>query len=190
MINIDISISLLFGKYCSGNSYIFDETILNPAIQKAAERETQAAKDTQVSLNLAQQDGSLDEHVSQDRDSAGTSQFTSAPDVIPMEIDMTDLNAQPSPSSSATAPAAPRSRGSKRGFDDYDDDNMEDDHDSADDEHESQQGRGFTSSLSTRYSIAQRESYYNMLEYMNNDVWTPIGLMSTGNNHTEPEKEL
>lgn len=52
------------------------------------------------------------------------------------------------------------------------------------------QNHGFTPTLSPRHSIAQREAYYKMLDYLDNDIWTPIGLISTGDNHTELDKEL
>jgi hypothetical protein len=79
----------------------------------------------------------------------------------------------------------------KRDFDDF----MDDDDDAVGDGSSPQTNgrnddREFTTSLSMRHSIAQREAYYNMLEYMDNDIWTPIGLISTGHNHTEPEREL
>ena len=84
-----------------------------------------------------------------------------------------------------------QARTSKRAYDEYVDDNdVGDDNDTQEAGDSQSTERSMSTGLSTRHSLAQREAYYNMLEYMDNDVWTPIGLMSTGNNHTKPDKEL
>lgn len=87
--------------------------------------------------------------------------------------------------------AESQARTSKRAYDEHVDDNgVEDDNDTQEAGDSQSTERSMTTGLSTRHSLAQREAYYNMLQYMDNDEWTPIGLMSTGNNHTKPDKEL
>ena len=56
---------------------------------------------------------------------------------------------------------------------------------------ESQQtDRSFVSTISMRHSLTRREAYYQMLENADGDGWTGISLISTGGNHTVPDKEL
>ncbi|KAL2206934.1 hypothetical protein CC79DRAFT_1398789 [Sarocladium strictum] len=177
-----LSISSLFGGQCSGKTFLFDENILKVADLEAEEKELRAA--TQNTQNSASTYAFSDPAF----DVASSPQVSNRDATTPMEID------GQGPRSAAierTIDSDGLPSKSKRDFDDF----MDNDDDDAGIEpspqiDERNDDREFTTSLSMRHSIAQREAYYNMLEYMDNDIWTPIGLISTGHNHTEPEREL
>lgn len=181
-----LSISSLFGEYCSGDSFSFDETVLKPVDLEAEEKELQeATQATQASLAISEHNSKPGRQAGDDHDiEAGKMRFSSD-----MEVDGKGHDVA-STDSLATSDEQPV-QCFKRGYGDYisDDDAMDDGNDEYYDDKQ-HNGREFTSSLSMRHSVTQREAYYNMLEYMNNDIWTPIGLISTGHNHTKPDKEL
>lgn len=180
---LGLSISSLFGRFCSGRTFSFDETVMKPMVTRLSEQEVEAetqktddSVEVHKNLNLAAEGAP---NVSQKNTALGKTESgddeamnTSAGAASTRETDLRTSDV------------------SKRAYDDYVDD--EDMHHDASQEAEDSQSteRSMTTGLSTRHTVAQREAYYRMLEYMDNDEGTPIGLMSTGDNHTDTEREL
>ncbi|KAK0386752.1 hypothetical protein NLU13_6588 [Sarocladium strictum] len=180
-----ISISQLFGKYCSGQHFSFDETVLKPADLEAEEKELQeATQATNASVITSESDIILKHPVTADEDELLSDIGLAR--LMEVDEDFRDHLAAGSQLQQGHSPV----KGSKRTLNNYvQDDGVLKAHE-GDQEIGPKQNHGFTTTLSPRHSIAQREAYYKMLDYLDNDIWTPIGLISTGDNHTEPDKEL
>ena len=76
----------------------------------------------------------------------------------------------------------------KRSLKSFQQDGGEDD----DEDEDGSQGSAtsWTSTLSARHSLTRREAYRRTLEGIINEDTTPVQLISTGSNHSVPEKEL
>lgn len=193
------SIASLFGRYCSGTIFSYDDVLmqldeLEEQFQGSPRRDTQksAGTDSRASDDSPQFLSLL--------------QDTYIPPTMQPEADVIVIDSSQS-TSEVLIPGTISEDGSipvvtKRSYDEYisssevpDEDVQELSHDREQlyeqDLGDSQQSnRSFTSTLSERHSLAQREAYYNMLDYMKGDVWTPLGLLSTDDNHTFWDKEL
>lgn len=157
---IEVSISSLFGRYCSGKTFAHD-ILLEQFRPTASDEESQQAlrssqpveselsfvEETRLQENFAGSKRTFDEYTSQNADRAD--------DHEPRTPTRDDKGA-----------------GEEQGGESQ------------------QTEASFTSTLSVRHSDVRHEAYHRILNGADHEDWPGISLLSTNDNHSTVEKEL
>ncbi|KEY66777.1 hypothetical protein S7711_07558 [Stachybotrys chartarum IBT 7711] len=188
----DLSIRTLFGPYCSGDSFAHDLRLNALAGILRREDEPSQARETQLTCSNLDADPSSSPPLLQPAmpcDSA----VPPAPSTNPRAADG-QIGDLPAGAASARYPTRrgcvmADSEVQKRNFDEF---RHGHDTQGADgDDDSSQQTQASATSTPARYSAARVDAYNQMRRnYLDGDHWAPIQLLSTGDNHTEPDTEL
>ena len=199
------TIERLFGPYCSGDTFAHDSQMKKLAEQRDAKLAEQEARDLPQPTDSAPRPDSspISKPVSLSSSFSSVARDIKSPfastgvgqgkDTTKTKLDDHHLEqpveplapiAETDEISAATKEIAPTTS-QKRTFGEFTDEVPGED---GEENQDSQQS--FTSTLSMRHSVTRREAFYQMLANASGDDWQPIGLLSTGDNHSVEDQEL